>query len=126
VLQQIRSFTILHAAELESLAAELETAGQPDLAAKIHIYRDLHAQEAGLILDELTDVQADLDRQETEAAEATPEPFEQPAPSGDTEMRPDPAASSPKRARWLAEQAEQSRQAQRPRSRRDLFQRPKS
>jgi hypothetical protein len=63
VLQQVRSFTTLHAAELEGVAAELDAAGQGELAARLRIFRDLHGQEASLILDELADVQSALDRE---------------------------------------------------------------
>lgn len=63
VLQQVRSFTTLHSAELEGAAAELDAAGQAELAARLRIFRDLHAQEASLIVDELADVRAELDRE---------------------------------------------------------------
>jgi len=128
VLQQIGSFSTMHAAELDGIAAELDAAGQTELAARLRIYRDLHTQEAGLILDELADVRADLDRPSPANAPSPPEPSPPAVPS-DPSARPDPAANSPKRARWLAEQAAQARlaagAAQRPRSRRDLFHRPK-
>jgi hypothetical protein len=62
VLQQIRSFTTLHASELEGLASELAAAGQDELAARLRVFQGLHTQEAGMILDELADVQAELDR----------------------------------------------------------------
>jgi hypothetical protein len=122
VLQQVRSFTTLHASELDGLAAELEVAGQSGLAARLRVFQGLHIQEAGLILDELADVQADLDREAGtgEAATSVPE-----SAAGQTPDRTltDPAANSPKRARWLAEQARQAEEARRPRSRRDLFKR---
>lgn len=128
VLQQLASFSTMHAAELEGIAAELDAAGQTELAARLRIYRDLHTQEAGLLRDELADVQSDLER----PPPADPSPDTEsvsPPVLADSSARLDPAAGSPKRARWLAEQAEQARQAveadQRPRSRRDLFQRPK-
>ena len=129
VLQQMGSFSTMHAAELDGIAVELDAAGQTELAARLRIYRDLHTQEAGLILDELADVRSDLDRPPPADASPSPDPSP-PAISSDPSTRPDPAANSPKRARWLAEQAEQARlaaeAAQRPRSRRDLFQRPKA
>ena len=121
VLQQIRSFTTLHASELEGVAGELEAAGNAELAARVRTYRDLHSQEAELILDELADVRADLEREARGSAASNPAAQEQPTP-GSAQTRTDPAANSPKRARWLAEQA---RQAERPLSRRDLFLRPK-
>ena len=135
VLQQLGSFSTMHAAELEGIAAELEAAGQSELATRLRIYRDLHTQESALIRDELADVRAELADTRTDLAhqaqsDSSPS-SEPPAPTGQAEpaARVDPAANSPKRARWLAEQAEQARltaeAAQRPRSRRDLFQRPK-
>jgi hypothetical protein len=121
VLQQIRSFATLHAAELDGVAGELEAAGQAELATRLRAYRDLHTQEAGLILDELVDVQADIEPEARNDAAAKPEPSE-PPPAGPSPSPVDPAASSPKRARWLAEQA---RRAERPVSRREIFLRPK-
>src|SRR5215217_7799494 len=64
VLQQLRSFTTLHAAELDGLAAEFAAAGQAELAARLRVFQGLHTQEAALIVDELTDVQAELDRED--------------------------------------------------------------
>jgi hypothetical protein len=174
VLQQVRSFTSLHASELEGLAAELEAAGQGELAARLRVFQGLHSQEAGLILDELADVRAEMDREmpltprpplpcagegeprrssgaergegepvgaslaapaggETAAREMVGGLREtlgeereiaggaSPAPTGGEASLVDPAANSPKRARWLAEQARQAEEARRPRSRRDLF-----
>lgn len=139
VLQQIRSFTTLHASELEGLAGELEAAGHGELAARLRVFQGLHSQEAGLILDELADIQADLDRQPppgSASASATGSSAGgQPtvgaglaspaatAPADEGSARADPAANSPKRARWLAEQARQAEEERRPRSRRDLFKR---
>jgi hypothetical protein len=72
---------------------------------QIRAFRELHASELQLILDELTDIAAQV---EEEKAAAGP-----PAPSDPA----DPAAASPKRAKWLAEQERK----QAPRSRRDLL-----
>jgi hypothetical protein len=121
VLQQLRSFTALHASELDGLASELEGAGQAELAARLRIFQTLHTQEAGLIVDELADVQAELDRAgaATESSAAAPEPASA-GPAVDPALI-DHAANSPKRARWLAEQARQAEEACRPRTRRDLF-----
>jgi hypothetical protein len=135
VLQQIQSFTTLHASELEGVAAELEAAGQDELAARLRIFQGLHSQEAGLILDELVDVQAELDREPAlpslplgpsiptapqlplpQAGEGEPR-----GPSDINPARADPAVNSPKRARWLVEQAHLAEEARRPRSRRKLF-----
>jgi hypothetical protein len=121
VLQQIRSFTTLHAAELEGIVGELEAAGQTELATRLRTYRALHTQEAGLILDELVDVRAELEQEIRGDAAVKPEPSEPPS-AGSPPSPVDPAASSPKHARWLAEQA---RRGERPVLRRELFLRPK-
>jgi hypothetical protein len=129
VLQQIRSFSTMHTAELEGVARDLEAAGQADLAARLRVFLGLHTQETGLILDELADVRVELDRSAAAETPAIPAPPAD-AIQVDASARIDPAASSPKRARWLAEQAEHERQsaeqAQRPRSRREFFQRPQA
>ena len=133
VLQQLRSFTTLHAAELEGIAGELDAAGQGELAARLRIFRDLHAQEAGLIVDELTDVQSTLDQATDDGVTSRmnsgahdPSVVSAGTPAAGQSSGParvDPAAASPKRARWLAEQARQADEARRPRPRRDLFRR---
>jgi hypothetical protein len=123
VLQQIRSFTTLHAAELDGLAAELQAAGQADLAARLQIFLGLHAQEAELILDELADLRGDLDREAESAGESPTVPEVSAGDATPGRSGIDPAANSAKRARWLAEQARQAEEARRPRSRRDLFRR---
>jgi hypothetical protein len=89
--QQIRAFKELHVAELR------------DLAQKHEAIATLHADELQLILDQVADIASEV--------EASKAPAETVAPSQD------PAASSPKRAKWLAEQA---RPAQ-PVSRRELL-----
>lgn len=71
---------------------------------QIGSFRELHSQELQMILDELSDIAA--------AADA-------PAAPATTTMA-DPAAASPKRAKWLAEQERKAHL-----SRRDLF-RPRS
>jgi len=92
-------------------AARLRTRLQR-LGTQIHAFRELHSQELDLILDELRDVAVSADEVST-AARAN-------APAGAaTEANPaptDPAAASPKRAQWLAEQERRSRM-----SRRDLL-----
>ncbi len=87
-----------------------------DLAARLHrveqqirAFSKLHASELQLILDELTDISKQLEEEKAAAsapADATP-PVD---PS-------DPAASSPKRAKWLAEQERRAA----PKSRRELL-----
>src|SRR5260221_13966583 len=75
VIQQLRSFGELHAAELETLAAELDRAADPPLdtasaaesGVRLRIYRDVQRDEAQMVVDELVDIQADM------AAAAQPE-----------------------------------------------------
>jgi len=72
--QQIRAFRELHVREVG------------DLAEKLQVVIKLHDDELQLILDELDSIKREV------AAIPAPEPGV------------DPAASSPKRAKWLAEQ----------------------
>jgi metal-dependent amidase/aminoacylase/carboxypeptidase family protein len=112
VIQQLTSFGELHAGELETLAAELE-ATSADVAARLRVYRDVQRDEAQMIVDELVDLQADMAA--TDQAELAPtEAATVPAGS-------DPAINSPRRARWLAEQAEEEERRRQPLSRRDFF-----
>ncbi len=60
VSRQVRSLAALHEGELDEIVGQLESAGQVDLAERLRTYRVLHAQETGLILDELDDIRADL------------------------------------------------------------------
>ena len=73
---------------------------------QIRAFRELHSSELQLILDELTDIAAQVEEEKAAASEPA-------APSDPA----DPAAASPKRAKWLAEQERK----QAPRSRRDLL-----
>ena len=111
VTQQLRSFGDLHASELEMMAVALDEAGATELARRLRAYRDVQRDEAAMVVDELTDIQNDM------AAGAQPSgPREAPAGSAQ-----DPAAHSPKRAQWLAEQAAEEERLKQPLSRRDLF-----
>lgn len=111
VIQQLRSFGDLHANELEIMAVALADGGAADLAQRLRAYRDVQRDEAAMVIDELTDIQSDM------AAAAQPAvPQEVPAGS-----ERDAAANSPKRARWLAEQAAEQERLKQPLSRRDLF-----
>lgn len=90
-----------------------------DLAARLHrveqqirAFSKLHASELQLILDELTDISKQLE-DEKAAASVSSDPA---AVTPDVDPS-DPAASSPKRAKWLAEQERKSA----PRSRRELL-----
>jgi hypothetical protein len=109
VIQQLKSFGDLHATELESMAVDLEAAGAADVAARLRLYRDVQRDEAQMVIDELVDIRTDM------AAAA--------APATQTEAAPttDPAINSPKRARWLAEQAAEAERLKQPFSRRDLL-----
>jgi hypothetical protein len=73
---------------------------------QIRAFKELHQSELQLILDELTDIS-----KQVEDAQAAERPSTTPADAAD------PAASSPKRAKWLAEQERKSA----PRSRRELL-----
>jgi hypothetical protein len=91
--QQIRAFRELHTREIAHLATTLN-------APKLDTIGRLQADELQLILDQLADIVADLTPKELPTATAA-----------------DPAAASPKRAQWLAEQERKSA----PRSRRELL-----
>ncbi|MBV9134122.1 MAG: hypothetical protein JO318_15575 [Chloroflexi bacterium] len=110
VIQQLRSFADLHASELESMALDLEASGATDLGARLRAYRDVQRDEATMVVQELTDIRDDM------AANSRPEE----TPSTPTEGG-DPAVNSPKRAKWLAEQAAEAERLRQPVSRRDLF-----
>lgn len=73
------------------------------MRTQVGAFRDLHSQELQLILDELRDI----------AGSADVAPAREPAPSAPATATGDPAAASPKRAKWLAEQEERSRLSRR-------------
>ena len=116
VIQQLRSFGELHAGELEALAAELDATSASDVAARLRIYRDVQRDEAQMIVDELVDIQADMAAAE-QTANAQTEAAEPTLASGSR----DPAVNSPRRAKWLAEQAAEEERRRQPLSRRDFF-----
>jgi hypothetical protein len=132
VIQQLRSFGELHAGELEGLAAELADAPGGDVAARLRIYRDVQRDEAQMVVDELVDIQADMAAAglpETAPGQAVPAPATELTaavssdPAATTTMATirDPAINSPRRARWLAEQAAEEERRRQPLSRRDFF-----
>ncbi len=128
VHQQLRSFQELHAFDLTELAAAVEQAGQSGLAGKLRVLQAVQSDELALVIDELADLRSDFD------ARMRPTPATDPAAPADSldaegaQESPiesvrgappdDPAASSPKRARWRAEMA---RRAAQPVSRRAIF-----
>jgi hypothetical protein len=112
VIQQLRSFADLHASELEGMAAELEAAGSADEASRLRAYRDVQRDEAAMVVQELVDIRDDM-----VAAVQTDEA----APAPPATLGHDPAVNSPKRARWLAEQAAEAERLRQPVSRRNLF-----
>ena len=128
--QQIRSFNQLHGNELGALADEIDQAGASDIARRLRLIRDLHLQEADLVIDEVDDVASDL-AGDDEAATLV-EPTARAADSARAEaggVEADrglerPHLTSPKRAQWLAEQERIAEEMRRPRGRRDLFRRP--
>lgn len=75
---------------------------------QIRAFRELHQSELQLILDELGDIAKQVE--DEAAAESTVAPVTISDPK-------DPAAASPKRAKWLAEQERK----QAPRSRREFL-----
>jgi hypothetical protein len=87
----------------EDLSARLRRVEQ-----QLRAFRDLHQSEIQIILDELTDITRQVDAEK--AANSTPA-----SPADLTDA--DPAASSPKRAKWLAEQEKKAA----PKSRRELL-----
>jgi hypothetical protein len=101
----------------ESVRAKLETR-VARLEQQIKAFKELHASELGLILDELAALRAELVAMRTPAPDAASTA----APNvGDASTPRDPAAASPKRAAWLAEQERKERERQTPLSRRELL-----
>lgn len=94
----------------ERLRAKLETR-VARLEQQIRAFKELHASELGIILDELAAMRAELVALKEPPA-ATPAPEANPG---------DPAASSAKRAAWLAEEERRERERQAPLSRRELL-----
>ena len=82
---------------------------------QIRAFSKLHASELQLILDELTDISKQLEEEKAAESAAATAPSD---PAADmTDDPADPAAGSPKRAKWLAEQERKAA----PKSRRDLL-----
>jgi len=122
VIQQLRSFGELHAGELEALAGELEQATGGDTAARVRAYRDVQRDEAQMVVDELVDIQADMAATDQAPAQrATDQAERSPTAEGAANGVSDPAINSPRRARWLAEQAAEEERRRQPLSRRDFF-----
>ncbi len=93
-----------------------------DLSARLHrveqqirAFSKLHASELQLILDELTDISKQMEEEKAAASEAASASSSGPA-TGQVDPA-DPAAASPKRAKWLAEQERKAA----PKSRRELL-----
>ncbi len=80
------------------------------LEQQIRAFKELHATELGQILDEIVSLRTEL------ASMAA-----QPVPSEPGVSPADPAAASPKRAAWLAEEERKERERQAPKSRRELL-----
>jgi hypothetical protein len=87
----------------EQLSARLRRVEQ-----QVRVFKELHQSELQIILDELTDIAKQVDAERAVTTTATQTSESDPA---------DPAASSPKRAKWLAEQANKAA----PKSRRELL-----
>lgn len=122
VIQQLRSFGELHASELDGLAAELaERAQGDDAAGRLRIYRDVQRDETQLVVDELVDIQIDLAAANQAELTSAGQVEHTAAADLTSGAASDPAVNSPKRARWLAEQAAEVERRQQPLSRRDFF-----
>jgi hypothetical protein len=97
----------------EAIRRKLETR-VARLEQQIRSFKELHASELGLILDELASLRADL------AAMAAPPPA-----AADIAAAPataaDPAAGSPRRAAWLAEEQRKEEERKAPKTRRELL-----
>ena len=78
------------------------------LEQQIRAFKQLHENELQMILDELADIAKQIE--DATASERASAPSVVPDPA-------DPAAASPKRAKWLAEQERKAA----PRSRRELL-----
>jgi hypothetical protein len=68
---------------------------------QIAAFHDLHADELQLIIDELHDLAAELEPKPSDVAD--PPAASEPASAPTSSLDADPAAASPKRAKWLAE-----------------------
>ena len=86
--------------QLENRVARLEQ--------QVKAFKDLHAAELQVILDELASFRAELAAM-TQRSETKPAPLD------------DPAANSPKRAAWLAEEQRKAAERNAPLSRRELL-----
>ena len=75
---------------------------------QIRAFRELHSSELQLILDELTDIAAQVEAEKDAVNAPVSSPITDPS---------DPGAASPKRAKWLAEQERKAA----PKSRRELL-----
>jgi hypothetical protein len=98
----------------ESLRQQLTTR-VARLEQQIRAFKELHATELGLILDELAKLRADLTALASERATTDD------APAANASATGDPAAASPKRAKWLAEEARKEEQKRAPLSRREFL-----
>ena len=85
------------------------------LEQQIRAFKELHATELGLILDELSSLRAEL----TAMAAATEARQSGTLDAGGPAA--DPAAASPKRAKWLAEEARKDEERRAPLSRREFL-----
>lgn len=88
----------------EELSARLRRVEQ-----QVRAFKELHQNELQIILDELTDIAKQVEAEHAANDQAR-------AQTSETDPA-DPAASSPKRAKWLAEQANRAA----PKSRRELL-----
>jgi hypothetical protein len=83
---------------------------------QIRAFKELHASELQLILDELASIRVELASFAPKTEEAPSEKTE-----GTSATPADPAANSPRRAAWEAEQQRKAEQQKAPLSRRELL-----
>lgn len=105
VQQQLRSFAELHRSEIDGVIQQLNEANLQGFSARLTAYLDLHAQEMAMVAEELADLGADLQEEPPSTVQTSPNASAEPGRQASGVDPSDPAASSPKRARWLAEQA---------------------
>ena len=101
----------------ESLRQQLATR-VARLEQQIRAFKELHATELGLILDELASLRADLAAMAPPPAAAD---SAQTTATGSASAPADPAAASPKRAKWLADEARKEEERRAPLSRREFL-----
>ena len=109
VQQQLRSFAGLHRSEIGGVIQQLDEGGLQGFSDRLTAYLDLHAQEMATVIEELEDVAKDLSAASSPGRGASEVQRNAKSDLPQEQQKAvdpsDPAADSPKRARWLTEQA---------------------